>query len=63
MKATTALVLGAALGYFLGTEKGRATLDQAKGWATDTWNDPRVQEKVGEFQSKVSEAQEKVTPS
>ncbi|WP_407319046.1 hypothetical protein UQW22_01375 [Isoptericola halotolerans] len=49
MKATTALVIGAALGYFLGTEKGRSTLDQAKGWATETWNDPRVQEKVAEF--------------
>ena len=49
MKATTALVIGAALGSFLGTEKGRSTIDQAKGWATETWNDPRVQEKVAEF--------------
>ncbi|WP_344246324.1 YtxH domain-containing protein [Isoptericola hypogeus] len=41
-------MIGAALGYLLGTEKGRQQLDKAKDWATETWNDPRVQEKVSE---------------
>ncbi|WP_402462123.1 hypothetical protein [Isoptericola aurantiacus] len=54
MKAITALAAGIALGYYLGTEKGREKLDQAKKLAVDTWNDPRVQEKVGEVQDKVS---------
>jgi hypothetical protein len=54
MKAITALAAGVALGYYLGTDKGREHLDKAKGWAVDTWNDPRVQEKVSEVQEKVT---------
>ena len=49
MKAGPAFVVGAALGYLLGTEKGRQQLDKAKDWATETWNDPRVQAKVAEY--------------
>ncbi|GAA4725138.1 hypothetical protein GCM10023216_14250 [Isoptericola chiayiensis] len=56
MKAFTALVAGLALGYYLGTEKGREQLEQAKQLAVDTWNDPRVQEKVTEVQEKVAKA-------
>ncbi|MEG3615983.1 hypothetical protein [Isoptericola haloaureus] len=50
----TALAVGIALGYYLGTEKGREQIDQAKKLAVDTWNDPRVQEKVSEVQEKVA---------
>ncbi|WP_166845506.1 hypothetical protein [Isoptericola sp. BMS4] len=55
MKAGPAFVIGAALGYLLGTEKGRSQLDKARGWATETWNDPRVQEKVSDLSSGVGE--------
>ncbi|MEL7975424.1 hypothetical protein AAG589_06125 [Isoptericola sp. F-RaC21] len=55
MKAGPAFVVGAALGYLLGTEKGRQQLDKAKGWATETWNDPRVQAKVSDVTSSVTE--------
>jgi hypothetical protein len=55
MKAKSAFVIGAALGYFLGTEKGRAQLDKARDWATDTWNDPRVQTKVSDISSSVTD--------
>jgi len=48
MKART-IVLVAGLGYLFGTKSGRERLDQAKGWATRTWNDPNVQAKVNEF--------------
>lgn len=54
MKAITTLAAGVALGYFLGTGKGREQLDKAKGWAVETWNDPRVREKVSEVQDKVT---------
>ncbi|MGF0115669.1 YtxH domain-containing protein [Promicromonospora sp. Marseille-Q5078] len=55
MKAGPAFVVGATLGYLLGTEKGRQQLDKAKGWATETWNDPRVQAKVSDVTSSVTE--------
>jgi hypothetical protein len=55
MKAGPAFVVGAALGYLFGTEKGRQQLDKAKGWATETWNDPRVQAKVSDVTSSVTE--------
>jgi hypothetical protein len=48
MKART-IVLVAGLGYLFGTKSGRERLDQAKDWATRTWNDPKVQAKVNEF--------------
>ncbi len=51
MKTKAAFVIGAALGYLFGTDKGRAKLEEAKGWATKTWKDPRVQEKVSEVSS------------
>ncbi|MFC8600211.1 MULTISPECIES: hypothetical protein [unclassified Isoptericola] len=55
MKAGPAFVVGAALGYLFGTEKGRQKLDQAKNWATETWKDPRVQAKVSDVTSTVSD--------
>ncbi|MEU2199766.1 YtxH domain-containing protein [Isoptericola sp. NPDC019482] len=55
MKAGPAFVVGAALGYLLGTEKGRQQLDKAKDWATETWKDPRVQAKVSDVTSSVTE--------
>jgi hypothetical protein len=51
MKGKAAFVIGAALGYLFGTDQGRVKLEKAKGWATDTWKDPRVQEKVSEVSS------------
>lgn len=48
MKART-IVLVAGLGYLFGTRSGRERLDQAKDWATRTWNDPKVQAKVDEL--------------
>lgn len=54
MKAGPAFVIGAALGYLVGTEKGRAQLDKARDWATETWHDPRVQEKVTELKDRAS---------
>ena len=55
MKAGPAFVIGATLGYLVGTEKGREQLDRAKGWATETWNDPRVQAKVSDLSATVTD--------
>ncbi|MEN5073564.1 hypothetical protein ABE437_07090 [Isoptericola cucumis] len=55
MKAGPAFVIGATLGYLVGTEKGREQLDRAKVWATETWNDPRVQAKVSDLSATVTD--------
>ncbi len=55
MKAKSAFVIGAALGYLFGTEKGRARLEKAKGWADEKWHDPRVQERVSEVSSSATQ--------
>lgn len=55
MKAKSAFVIGAALGYLFGTDKGRQKLEKAKGWASETWKDPRVQEKVSEVSTTASQ--------
>lgn len=49
MKGKAAFVLGAGFGYLIGTPAGRERLDKVKGWATDTWHDPRIQEKLGDL--------------
>ena len=50
MKVKIAFVLGAGLGYLVGTPSGRAHLDQVKSRVLDVWNDPRVQEHVQDVQ-------------
>jgi len=46
VKSTSAFVAGVGLGLLFGTKSGRGKLDQLRGWATDTWHDPRVQDHV-----------------
>jgi len=43
MKGKLAFVVGAGVGYLMGTRAGRQQFEKIKGWAADTWNDPRVQ--------------------
>lgn len=43
MKGKLAFVVGAGVGYLLGTRAGRQQFDKIKTWASDAWNDPRVQ--------------------
>lgn len=54
MKGKAAFVLGAGLGYLLGTPAGREKLDKVKAKLTDKWNDPRVQEKVSDLRGKAT---------
>ncbi|MBU4213782.1 MAG: YtxH domain-containing protein [Actinobacteria bacterium] len=48
MKAKAAFVIGAGLGYLVGTASGRARYERMRSWALDVWDDPRVQEYVQE---------------
>lgn len=43
MRGKTALVIGLAAGYVLGTRDGRTRYEQIKSQATKVWLDPRVQ--------------------
>lgn len=46
MKGKVGFVLGAALGYILGTRAGRARYEQIKRGATAVWETPVVQQGV-----------------
>ena len=43
MKGKLAFVAGAGVGYLLGTRAGRQQFEKIKSWASETWQDPRVQ--------------------
>lgn len=45
--------LGAAVGYLLGTERGRAQLEQFKHKAAEVASDPGVQQKVSDIAGQV----------
>jgi hypothetical protein len=49
------LAVGAAVGYLVGTEKGRAKLAVLTGKAKQAWKDPKVQEKVHQATETVKE--------
>jgi len=51
MKAKSAFVVGAALGYVLGTRAGRARYEQIKSWGSALWHDPRVQSRVDDLEA------------
>lgn len=55
MKAKAAFVLGAGIGYVFGTRAGRQQFERIKGWASDAWNDPRVQSTVDDLESKAAD--------
>ena len=46
---------GVGAGYLFGTPSGRRQLGKFKVWATDVWQDPRVQEYVQEYEGKATE--------
>lgn len=62
MQGKLAFVVGAAVGYVIGTRAGRQKYDKLKSQAKDLWEDPRVQRTVSDAetfaQEKFSEAGE-----
>ena len=55
MKGKLAFVVGAGVGYLMGTRAGRQQFEKIKGWAADTWNDPRVQGYVQDAEQAASQ--------
>ncbi|WP_243738329.1 YtxH domain-containing protein [Cellulomonas shaoxiangyii] len=51
MKGKLTFLVGAGVGYLLGTRAGRQQFEKIKGWATETWQDPRVQGYVKDAES------------
>lgn len=55
MKGKAAFVVGAGVGYLLGTRAGRQQFEKIKAWASDTWHDPRVQGYVQDAEQAATE--------
>lgn len=55
MKGKAAFILGAGVGYVLGTRAGRAQFEKIKGWVSDAWHDPRVQSTVDDLESSAAQ--------
>ncbi|MGV8966422.1 MAG: hypothetical protein ACOH2F_09095 [Cellulomonas sp.] len=55
MQSKAAFIIGAGLGYILGTRAGREQWDKATGWTRDAWSDPRVQSQVNDLSAKATE--------
>lgn len=58
-----ALLVGAGIGYVLGTRAGRERYDQIAEKASKLWGDPRVQQKVEEVRTHAPEMANKVSES
>lgn len=60
MKGKVGFVLGAALGYVLGTRAGRARYEQIKRGASAVWETPLVQQGVSAVKSQVGDGLDSV---
>ena len=49
MRHKATFVLGAGLGYVLGTSAGQEQLKKASAWARGVWADPRIQSQVSDL--------------
>ena len=50
MRGKLLFVAGAALGYVMGTRRGRRGYEQLKSQATELWNNPKVKQTVSDVQ-------------
>lgn len=52
-------ILGAGVGYVLGTKAGRSQFEQIKQVGSNVWQNPRVQEGVHKAEGRISEVARK----
>lgn len=55
MKSKAAFIVGAGIGYVLGTRAGRRQFESIKAHALDVWNSDSVQSTVSSVQDKATE--------
>lgn len=55
MKGKVLFVLGAAVGYLLGSRAGQEHYEKVKAQAKTVWENPAVQEKVSAAESKIGD--------
>lgn len=55
MKNKAVFLVGAGVGYVLGTRAGRQQFEVIKAKANHLWNDPRVQSKVSTIESQATQ--------
>lgn len=56
MKGKVGFLLGAAVGYVLGTRAGRQQYEKIVGAGRSVWEHPKVQDKVAQAESKIGDA-------
>lgn len=55
MKGKALFILGAAVGYILGSRAGREHYEKVKAQAKEVWENPAVQEKVAAAEAKIGD--------
>jgi hypothetical protein len=55
MRSKAAFIVGTGLGYVLGTRAGRQRFETIKGWTRRAWENPQVQSRVTELESKAAD--------
>ncbi|WP_298458693.1 YtxH domain-containing protein [uncultured Cellulomonas sp.] len=55
MGSKAAFIVGAGVGYVLGTRAGRQRFETLQGWAATAWRSPQVQAGVTELKGKAAD--------
>lgn len=55
MGSRAAFIVGAGIGFLLGTRTGREQIEKVRGWTQEVWEDPRVQSQVSDLSAKATD--------